>query len=75
MAVGCDAAAAVTAPLLSEALAVFADADNFGCTAHRLEAVAAVLATDGIVEDAAVLLGAAHLLLSRQTPATVEPSI
>jgi predicted ATPase/class 3 adenylate cyclase len=50
------------AGLLSEALSIFSDADNFGCTAHCLEAVAAALATDGAVEDAAIMLGAAQRL-------------
>jgi predicted ATPase/class 3 adenylate cyclase len=47
---------------LAEALNVFADADNFGCTAHCLEAIAAVSAANGRLEDAACMLGAAQRL-------------
>jgi predicted ATPase/class 3 adenylate cyclase len=52
---------AAAAPL-SEALAVFADADNLGCTAHCLEAIAALTAERGLVVEASRLLGAADEL-------------
>jgi predicted ATPase/class 3 adenylate cyclase len=48
--------------LLDEALAIFADAQNLGCTAHCLEAIAAVLAIDNRIDDAALLVGAAEHL-------------
>jgi tetratricopeptide (TPR) repeat protein len=51
-----------TESTLGEALSIFADAENFGCTAHCLEAIAAVLATTNRVQDAATLLGAAQRL-------------
>jgi predicted ATPase/class 3 adenylate cyclase len=51
-------------PVLAEALGIFADAQNLGCTAHCLEAIAAVLATRDRIDDAALLVGAAeHLRL------------
>jgi non-specific serine/threonine protein kinase len=51
-----------TEPVLAEALTILADAENLGCTAHCLEAIAAVLALNDRLEDAAVLLGAAQNL-------------
>jgi len=57
-----DATTRDTESALGEALSIFADADNLGCTAHCLEAIAAVLATTDRIEDAATLLGAAQRL-------------
>jgi predicted ATPase/class 3 adenylate cyclase len=57
-----DATTRDTEATLAEALSIFAEADNFGCTAHCLEAIAAVLATADRVTDAATLLGAAQRL-------------
>jgi predicted ATPase/DNA-binding CsgD family transcriptional regulator len=44
---------------LDEALRIFSDMDNQGCTAHALEASAAVLADRGDLFDAGRLVGAA----------------
>jgi non-specific serine/threonine protein kinase len=49
-------------PFLVEALAVFAGAQNVGCTAHVLEAVAAWLVAAGDEDEAGVMLGAAEEL-------------
>jgi predicted ATPase/class 3 adenylate cyclase len=45
---------------LPEALGYLADAENLGCTAHCLEAVAALLVDTGRLEEAALMLGAAE---------------
>jgi predicted ATPase/DNA-binding CsgD family transcriptional regulator len=44
---------------LEEALTIFSDMDNPGCTAHALEATAAVLVLSGDLFDAGRLVGAA----------------
>ncbi len=47
---------------LDEALTIFSDMDNPGCTAHALEATAAVLVVRGDLLDAGRLVGAASEL-------------
>lgn len=54
-------AAAPCGPL-DEALTIFSDMDNRGCTAHALEATAAVLVERGDLFDAGRLVGAAAAL-------------
>ncbi len=51
--------------LLDEALTIFSDMDNAGCTAHALEAAAAVLAQRDDLFDAGRLVGAAAELRSQ----------
>jgi predicted ATPase/DNA-binding CsgD family transcriptional regulator len=50
---------------LDEALTIFSDMDNAGCTAHALEATAAVLVLRGDLFDAGRLVGAAAELRSQ----------
>jgi hypothetical protein len=50
------------APFLREALTILAEANNLGCTAHVLEAVAAWSAADGQLDGAGELIGAAEAL-------------
>jgi hypothetical protein len=47
---------------LAEALQLFASADERGCTAHGMEAIAALLAQDGQRDEAFEMLAVAHYL-------------